>query len=419
MSLYGMMRTGVSGMQGQSNRLGAVADNIANSGTNGYKKAMTEFSTLVIGSSNGYYASGGVVTDIRAAVSRQGVIQYTPSATDLAINGNGFFVVQDAAGQPFLTRAGSFVADDQGRLVNAAGFYLLGYSFENGEPAPVANAFAGLEPVSVLQKAMTAIPSTTGSYSANLPATADIVPAAQLPSANAANATYTNKTSVVAYDSLGGELLLDVYFSKTAANTWEVAIFSKADGAALTGFPYTSGPLATQTLTFDGSNGQLAAGSATDIQIPIPGGETLVLDLTEVSQLSTGFVSGEANVNGSAASSMKEVKIGGDGTVYAQYENGTMQALYKIPLANVRSPDELSVESGNVFSQSTTSGDIYFGFAGTGGFGAIASGAIEASNVDIGEELTQMIESQRSYTANSKVFQTGSELMDILVNLKR
>lgn len=419
MSLYGMMRTGVSGMQGQSNRLGTVADNIANANTNGYKKSMTEFSTLVVSSGGtGTYSSGGVVSNVRAAISRQGVIQYTPSATDLAIYGDGFFVVQDTSGQPFLSRAGSFVPDDEGRLVNAAGFYLMGYSFENGTPTPVGNSFAGLEPIRVIQQALTAIPSTFGTFSANLPAGADIVAAGDLPSTNGAGSQFTNKTSIVTYDSLGGEVLLDIYFSKTAANEWEITVFNQADGTSQSGFPYGSAALATDTFTFD-TSGKLAAGSPDSLQIQVPGGELLDLDLSNLSQLSAGYIPGDANVNGSAASAMKEVKIDGDGTVFAQYENGTLQELYRIPLANVRSPDELSIESGNVYSQSTTSGDVYLGFAGEGGFGAIRSGALEASNVDIGEELTAMIESQRSYTANSKVFQTGSELMDILVNLKR
>lgn len=419
MSLYGMMRTGVSGMQGQSNRLGTVADNIANAGTNGYKKSSTEFSTLVIPNGPGYYASGGVVTNVKAAVARQGIVQATASTTDLAIYGNGFFVVQDQAGQPFLTRAGSFVPDDQGRLVNAAGFYLMGYSYANGEPTPVGNGFAGLEPIVIRQQEMTAIPSTYGRYSANLPAAAEVVPAARLPSANAANAEYTQKTSLVTYDNLGGEVMIDVYFTKTGANEWEVTVFNKADGTPVTGFPYTGAPLVTQTFTFDPLNGRLTADSAQGVEIDIPGGLTLDLDMSAMTQLATGFVPGEAYVNGSAASPMESVQIDADGTVYARYENGTLSALYRIPLANVQSPDSLTVENGNVFSQSARSGDVFFGFPGEGGFGSIRSNALEASNVDIAEELTSMIEAQRNYTANSKVFQTGSELMDILVNLKR
>ncbi len=122
MSLYGMMRTGVSGMNAQANRLSTVADNIANSGTTGYKRSGTEFSSLIIPTTGGSYTSGGVTTTVRHAISQQGDLKYTTSGSDLAINGDGFFVVQNASGTPFLTRAGSFVPDGEGRLVNAAGF---------------------------------------------------------------------------------------------------------------------------------------------------------------------------------------------------------------------------------------------------------------------------------------------------------
>src|SRR5262245_36664774 len=186
MSLYGMMRTGVSGMNAQANRLSTVADNIANSGTTGYKKAGTEFSSLVLPSVTGNYSSGGVTTDIRYATSQQGDLKYTSSSTDLAINGDGFFVVQDPGGKPFLTRAGSFVPDGQGRLVNAAGFYLMGYNSANGTPSAVTNGFGGLEPVLVSQTELTASPSVNGTFTANLPSAAAIVAAADLPSANAA-----------------------------------------------------------------------------------------------------------------------------------------------------------------------------------------------------------------------------------------
>lgn len=419
MSLYGMMRTGVSGMQGQSNRLGTVADNIANSSTTGYKKSETAFATLVIPSSEGYYSSGGITTDVRYAVAQQGVIQYTPSVTDLAINGSGFFVVQDAAGTPFLTRAGSFVPDDQGRLVNASGFYLLGYNFDNGAPAVTANGFAGLEPVQIVKQAMIATPSTFGTFSANLSATSAIVPAGNLPSTNSFTAQYTNKTSLVAYDNLGGQVMLDLYFTKTASNSWELSIYNQADATAGTSFPYGSPALATQTLNFDPTTGGLAAGAPNMISLAIPGGATLELDISAMSQLATPYTLGDVEVNGSAASAVSGIEITDDGTVYAQYENGTLREVFRIPLANVRSPDKLKVLSGNVFAPSGESGDVQLGFATGSGFGSISSGALEASNVDIGAELTSMIEAQRSYTANSKVFQTGSDLMDILVNLKR
>src|SRR5690349_7596236 len=162
MSLYGMMRTGVSGMNAQANRLSTVADNIANSGTTGYKRSSTEFSSLIIPSAGGNYQSGGVNTTIRTSISQQGDLKYTTSGSDLAINGNGFFVVENSSGTPFLTRAGSFVPDGQGNLVNAAGFYLVGYSFAAGPPAPTANGFGGLERVSIAQQELVAVPSTQG-----------------------------------------------------------------------------------------------------------------------------------------------------------------------------------------------------------------------------------------------------------------
>ena len=133
MSLYGVMRTGGSGMNAQSNKLSTVADNIANVNTTGYKRASTEFSSLVLQSGTGNYNSGSVETHVRYAITDPGTLNFTTSATDLAIQGNGFFVVTDAQGsKPFLTRAGSFVPDGQGNLVNAAGFYLMGYSPKNG-----------------------------------------------------------------------------------------------------------------------------------------------------------------------------------------------------------------------------------------------------------------------------------------------
>jgi flagellar hook protein FlgE len=419
MSLYGMMRTGVSGMNAQANRLSATADNIANSGTAGYKRASTQFSTLVIPGSTGNYNSGGVTTTTRHAISEDGILQYTTSSTDLAVDGDGFFVVADTNGTPYLTRAGNFVPDADGHLVNAAGYTLLGYSFANGTPSATANGFAGLEPVTISQTGLTATPSTTGDFYANLPHDADSVAAADLPSANASTATYTAKSSLVAYDDAGAEKLLDVYFTKTADNTWEVAVYDQSQAAAGTGFPYASGPLATETLTFDGTTNQLTGASASSIDIPVPNGGTVTLDLSQSTQFAADYSVYDAKVNGNPPSAIQDIQISDDGTVYAQYDDGSLRALYRVPLASVESPDNLKVLSGNVFAATADSGDPTLGFPGDGKLGGIKSGALENSNVDIAQELTDMIESQRTYTANSKVFQTGSDLMDVLVNLAR
>jgi flagellar hook protein FlgE len=419
MSLYGMMRTGVSGMNAQANRLSTVADNIANSGTTGYKRSSTEFASLIIPSTTGNYTSGGVTTTIRTSISQQGDLKYTSSGSDLAINGDGFFVVQNSSGTPFLTRAGSFVPDGEGNLVNAAGFYLMGYSFAAGPPAATANGFGGLEMVSIAQEELLAVPSTQGLFTANLPVGAADVPLAQRPSQNGAGATPTQKTSLVVYDNLGSEVMLDIHYTKTGPNTWEIAVFNQAGAAPGAPFPYAAGSLlTTATLTFNGTTGALTS-PTTGVNIPVPNGVTFNLDISKMTQLGMEYTELRVEANGNAPSGIESIEIGSDGTMYAQYENGAFKELYRIPLANVQSPDMLTALPGNVFTPSSDSGDLQMGFPGSGGLGSMISGALENSNVDIAEELTNMIESQRSYTANSKVFQTGADLMDILVNLKR
>ncbi len=418
MSLYGMMRTSVSGMNAQANRLSTVADNIANTDTTGYKKKSIEFSTLVVPGTETVVNSGGVISHAREAISAQGVLSATSSFSDLAIEGNGFFIVRDATGSPFMTRAGSFIMDGDGRLVNSGGYYLTGYSLTDGPLDVVSNSFDGLEVVTLDNSDLVATPTTVGEFTANLPSAADIS-TGPLPSTNAAGAEYSEKSSMVVYDNLGGSVTLDIYYTKTADDTWDVAVYNQADAAAGGGFPYTSAALASGTLDFDPTNGTLAAGSITDLTMAIPGGQSFTLDLSQMTQLATVYTVQTSTVDGNAPSRIESVSFDTDGTLYAQYDNGTLRALYRIPLATVVSPDQLISHTGNVFSESPESGNVLIGFADEGNRGSIVAGALESSNVDMAEELTTMIRSQRSYTANSKVFQTGSDLMDILVNLKR
>lgn len=420
MSLYGIMRTSTSGMAAQAGRLATVADNIANVNTNGYKRASTEFSSLLIQSSpsSSDYTSGSVTTDIRHAISEQGGLQSTTSVTDLAVRGEGFFVVSDSAGANFLTRAGSFVKNEDGVLVNAGGFVLMGYPLTSGQPPIVVNGLAGLVPVSFADLTLTAAPSTTGKFTANLPSNGAVTLPANLPSTNSATAAYGGKSSLLSYDNLGNEVILDVYFAKTADNQWEVSVYDQADATA-GGFPYSSAALTTDTLSFDPTTGQLTGASAQELSIGIPAGATLTLDVSDFSQLATDYTPLGAVVDGNPPSGVDLFEVAKDGTFYATYENGTRVAVYRIPLATVTSPDNLSPLTGNVFSPNSESGDVQVGFAKSANFGSVLSNTLEQSNVDLATELTSMIDSQRSYTANSKVFQTGAELMDVLINLKR
>lgn len=211
MSLYGTMRTGVSGMSAQANRLSTVGENIANASTTGYKKASVQFSSMILPTTNGAYNSGGVQTEVRYAISSQGTFTYTTSSTDLAINGRGFFVVEGSDGTEYLTRAGSFVPQDDGTLQNSAGFTLMGYEYSSvADPTIVVNGFDGLTQIDLSSATLSATPSLTGNLDVNLPASAEI--------------GFSKTTSLVAYDSQGTPRLLDYVYTKTAVNTWELDV---------------------------------------------------------------------------------------------------------------------------------------------------------------------------------------------------
>jgi flagellar hook protein FlgE len=408
MSLYGVMRTGVSGMNAQSNKLSTVSDNIANVNTTGYKRASTEFSSLILKSGSGNYDSGAVETTVRYAITDPGNLQFTTSTTDLAVQGNGFFVVQDPNGNNFLTRAGSFVPDSTGNLVNAAGFQLMGYNVQNGAvPTVAANGFGGLQVINVNQMALQASPSTKATVAANLDPSAAIIAGPPGPGA------YTSKTSVVTYDNIGNAVTVDVYAAKTAANTWQIQLYDSSTGTALAG--------GLNTFTFDvtaAGKGKLAAASPTSLSVTIPGGSAFTMDLSAMTQVASSF-DFKATVDGNAPSAVEKVNIDDKGLVTAVLKNGTELPSYQIALATVPSPDHLTPEVGNVYSPNLNSGNVQVGLAGQGGLGTIQSGALEDSNVDLADELTSMIEAQRGFTANSKSFQTGADLLDVVVNLKR
>ena len=356
----------------------------------------------------------GVTTSLRALNALQGSVVGTSTSTDLAVQGKGYFVVSDSSGALYLTRNGSFVPDAAGNLVNAAGYYLMGYNVQNGQANASANSMTGLQKVNVVTAGQAATATTSGALTANLPATA--VAAANLPSTNSAGAVYTDKTSLITYDNLGGAHTIDIYMTNTGANTWEVTAFDASKAAPGGGFPYSSGPLVTQALNFSGATGSLTSGSP--LSIPIPNGQNMQLDLSQMTQLATGFSVTAATANGNAPGSSTGVSIAKDGTLSFQFSNGATRPGYDIPLADVASPDNMTSVNGDAFLANYNSGPAHVGTAGTGAFGSIFSSSLENSTVDIATELTDMIQAQSDYQANSKVFQTGADILQILNGLK-
>lgn len=422
-----LMGTAVSGMLANSNWLSNISQNVANANTTGYKDISTEFATVVdaVGSAS---AAGGVTTTAASNNTQQGSPVGTTTTTDLAIKGDGYFLVSDANGDIFLTRNGSFTPDSQGNLVNSAGYYLMGYNAQ-GTSGSASNSLAGLVKVNTISSGEAATPTTTGTLAVNLPSTATAYSptAATLPSNNALPAsgtgavTYTDETSLVTYDNLGAAHTLNIYFTNTGVDsagnyTWEVDVYDASGASASGGFPYSSPALYSGTMTFSAANGDLTSGSPATFTVP--NGQSMSLNLSNTTQLASSFAVNQATANGNAASSLTGVTISANGTLDFEYSNGMSSPGYYIPLATVASEDNLTSINGNAFQANQNSGTIRVGTAGTGGLGSIASSSLENSTVDLATELTNMIEAQSAYQANSKVFQTGANLLDILNNLK-
>ena len=332
------------------------------------------------------------------------------------MQGAGFFVVSNAAGETFLTRNGSFVPDASGNLVNSAGYYLMGVNSQGAASGLSVNSLSELQMVNVAGAADSATPSTSATMVANLPSTATAVAAANLPSTNSATSQYTDETTMVAYDNLGGAHTLNVYFTNTGPNTWEADVYDSGAAATGGGFPYSSGPLATQTLNFDPATGALASGSP--LTIPVPGGQPMSLNLTQTTQLAASFGVNSATINGSAPGTMTGIAINANGVMSFQYSNSSSVNAYVIPLAKVRARTTSPPPPGDAYQTNAASGALQLGNAETGGLGSIDSSSLEQSTVDLATELTSMVEAQASYQANSKVFQTGSDILSILNNLK-
>ena len=410
-----ILDTAVSGMLANTNWLTTIAQNVSNANTTGYKNVETQFSALVDSAQNFTSQFAGVTTKTRALNSLQGQNQATTSTTDLAVQGAGYFIVQDTNSNIYLTRDGSFVPDSAGNLVNTAGYYLLGSPpSQNGI---AVNSLAGLVKVNVAKASATSIPSTAAALVANLPSSSTPVTiAADLPSANAATAKYTAETSLVAYDNLGAAHTIDLYFTNTGGGNWEADAFDASAAAAGGGFPYASGPLTTQTLNYSATTGALTSGSP--LTFAVPGGQTLNVDVTQTTQLAANFNVSTATINGNAPGTLTNVSVTQGGTLSFNYGNGSVTPVYTIPLAKVAAPDNLSPVLGDAFQTNNGSGAIQVGIAGTAGFGNINSSSLEASTVDLATELTNMVQAQSSYEANSKVFQSGAKILDVLNNIQ-
>jgi flagellar hook protein FlgE len=430
MSLTGAMMIGVTGLNANSKALSIASSNIANVNTVGYKAGQNNFSTLLADSmGSGDISSQGVISIGTQNVTQQGLLQTTQSPTDLGINGNGFFVVNqlsDGSGRTLYTRAGNFTPDSNGDLKNAAGFYLMGWPVDiNGNIPTDRN---DMSPVNVAGLSGKAQATTEMTVQANLQASTAVkaYTTGQMAS-GAVTPDFTRTINV--YDSQGGAQPLGISFVKTGANTWAYEVSYQGAGTNITG----TNPIATGKMTFN-SDGKLANadGSATPatgmINVTVPWNpatsglqpQALSLNMGTVGSSDglTQFDSPSAlvnsSVNGALFGNLTGVNIDPNGFVTAQFSNGLVQKIYKLPMATFSNPNGLAAVSGNAYAVTNESGNAIVGEANTGGAGSISSSSLESSTVDLAGEFTNLITTQRAYSASARIITTADQMLQRL-----
>lgn len=438
MSLYSALYAGVSGLGAQASAMATVADNITNVNTVGYKGVSAQFQTLVTdGRASSSYSAGGVSAAPKALISKQGLLQASSSLTDIGIDGAGFFVVRsgtDANAEVAFTRAGSFVPDSQGYLRNAAGYYLQGWPLDaDGKYVDNGNLNT-LEPIRPSALTGSAQPTTKVALRANLQSTAEPITGAYVTGAMASGALSPQfSRSVEVYDAQGTSHTLTFNFVKTAANEWVAEISGDpADITSVGGTAITDGVLASGTVKFNADGSLDLAGSDpalfADLDIGWANGAgsspirlSLGSDdgLDGLTQFGSDSALLSSTVDGGMLGTVASVEISDTGIVSAIFEDGTSRAIYQLPIATFQNPDGLTRISGNAYQMSQDSGNFAINKPGSLGAGNIAAGALEASNVDLAQEFSNMILFQRAYSASSKIITTVDDMLQEVSNLKR
>ncbi|MEI9996582.1 MAG: flagellar hook protein FlgE [Rhizomicrobium sp.] len=441
MSIYGAMMIGVSGLDANSRALSVASSNIANVNTIGYKASGNAFATLLASAvGSGDVSSAGVVANQAQNITEQGGITSTQSPTDLAISGNGFFVVSpnlaatNGTSQSLCyTRAGNFTPDSNGNLQNASGFYLMGWPLSADGSVPTDRN--DLTNINVNDLAGKAEATTSMSIKANLQASTDITSTYTPGDMAAGNVKADFQRTINVYDSQGGTQPLQVSYVKTGANTWSYEVTYQGAGANI-GSP-TNNVLKTGTMSFN-ADGTLktadtsAASPTGDISVTIPWApsasglnpQTISIDMGSVGG-SDGITQADnpsalvsSTVDGALFGSLSGISIDSDGFVTAQFSNGLSQKVFKIPVATFANPDGLSAVSGNAYVASNASGSPTIGEANLGGAGVIQSKALEGSTVDLANEFTNLITTQRAYSASARIVTTADQMLQTLEQIQ-
>ncbi|MDO5369824.1 flagellar hook protein FlgE [Paracoccus sp. (in: a-proteobacteria)] len=437
MSISSSLNAGVAGLAANATRLAGISDNIANSGTFGYKRVDTDFESMVINQARGagLYSAGGVRATASRLVDEKGSLVSSSHPLDIATSGRGMLPVMPSVllgagmrGQPMMmTSTGSFRPDAEGVLRTDAGLVLMGWPAnpDGTIPSHPRDTAGGLQPVVLNQNQTSSDPTTRISLGINLPAGATRPGAAGVP----------ETTTIEYYGSLGQSENLFITFTPAVptgtgpGNNWTMEI-RDGNGA-------TANVLGSYMLTFDGSHagggtlrsvttlsgsdydpatGALpltAQGAPLTINIGVLGGAGGLM------QLDSAFAPTNIAKDGSPAGNLTTVEIDEHGMLRAAYDTGFIRTIYQVPLVDVPNPNGLISLNNQTYQVSPTSGSFYLWDAGDGPTGAVEGYAREASTTDVAAELTDLIQTQRAYSSNAKVIQTVDEMLQETTNIKR
>ncbi len=424
----------ISGLNANGVSLSVIGDNVANMNTIGFKTSRISFgdvlSQTITGIAGNSQVGRGVLVTGVSPLFTQGSFETTASALDMAIDGEGFFIVSDGSGRLY-TRAGQFALDKNGRVVNPDGYVLQGYQAD-----AAGNITGTIADITITTQQAPANRTSTVSLTLNLDASDSVPGAAFTLDGNGDGtsddpANYNFSTQITVYDSQGDAHEITAYFVKTAANTWTVHYVYPNPSS-----PTTLLDAGTQTLTF-GTNGELVDdNSSTAIDFNFGSsvvnpqsiyfnygtgtGETPAgTGLDGTTQYASEYAVLNLTQDGYPAGSLRNLNIEQDGTITGIFTNGQTRVIGRIALAKFAAPQGLTKMGKNLFAESYSSGQPIVGPASSGGLGRVLSNTLELSNVDLAEEFIKMISAQRGFQANSRIITTTDDLLQELVNLKR
>jgi flagellar hook protein FlgE len=429
-SLY----TAISGLSASGTTLSVIGDNIANMNTIGFKCSRVGFGdvlsqTLAGGAGSSQVGRGVLISGVTPLFT-QGSFETTESVLDLAIDGDGFFIVNDGSGN-FYTRAGQFSIDKNGNVVNPDGLILQGYLADD-----TGTITGSLGDMNIANVQSTAKMTAQANIALNLNSDSAIQTTAFTLDGNGDTvnddpANYNFSSTLTVYDSQGGDHQITLYFEKTADNAWTVHyVHPDATNPALL---VEAG---SQALSFD-VNGALTNDNSTtainfNFGTSVTSPQAVLFDygtgtgetpagtgLDGTTQFASDFAVMSLGQDGYAAGSLKNMAISSDGVMTGIFTNGQTRAIGQVALGKFIAPDKLSKLGRNLFAESFDSGQPIVGAASTSGLGRVLSNTLELSNVDLAEQFVKMISAQRGFQANSRIITTTDELLQELVNLKR